>query len=72
MTPKKIIIWFLILLVLIFTVIALLGIWDIIDLDRVVRKLLLSLVVIFASAAVILFIYRVMGKEIEGQDKQGG
>ncbi len=72
MTPKKIIIWFLILLVLIFTVIALLGIWDIIDLDQVVRKLLLSLVVIFASSAVILFIYSVMGKEIEDTKKQEG
>ena len=69
---KKAVIWFLIILVLVFTVIALLGIWDIIDLDRVVRKLLLSLVVIFASGAVILFIYSVMGKEIEtvNKDKQ--
>ncbi|HHJ10835.1 MAG TPA: hypothetical protein ENK25_08075 [Bacteroidetes bacterium] len=66
---KKAIIWFLIILVLVFTIIALLGIWEVIDLDRVVRKLLLSLVVIFASGAVILFIYSVMGKEIEATNK---
>ncbi len=67
---KKAIIWFLIILVLVFTVIALLGVWEVIDLDQVVRKLLLSLVIIFASAAVILFIYNVMGKEIVGQQKK--
>ena len=60
----------MIILVLVFTVIALLGVWEVIDLDQVVRKLLLSLVIIFASAAVILFIYNVMGKEIEGQQKK--
>jgi len=69
MAMKKAIIWFLIILVLVFTIIALLGIWEVIDLDRVVRKLLLSLVVIFASGAVILFIYSVMGKEIEATNK---
>ncbi len=69
MAMKKAIIWFLIILVLVFTIIALLGIWEVIDLDKVVRKLLLSLVVIFASGAVILFIYSVMGKEIEATNK---
>ncbi|MCD6201135.1 MAG: hypothetical protein J7K46_04930 [Bacteroidales bacterium] len=69
MAMKKAIIWFLIILVLVFTIIALLGIWEVIDLDRVVRKLLLSLVVIFSSGAVILFIYSVMGKEIDATKK---
>ncbi len=67
---KKIIVWSLIILVLIFTIVALLGIWDLIDLDAVVRKLLISLVVIFASSAVILFIYSVLGKEMEPEEKK--
>ncbi len=62
---KQIIIWFLIILILVFTVIAILGIWDVIELERVVRKLLETLVVVFASGAVILFIFSVVGKEME-------
>ncbi len=62
---KQIIIWFLILLIIVFTVIAILGIWDVIDMERVVRKLLETLVVVFASGAVILFIFSVVGKEID-------
>ena len=62
---KQVIIWFLILLIIVFTVIAILGIWDVIDMERVVRKLLETLVVVFASGAVILFIFSVVGKEID-------
>ncbi len=62
---KQIIVWFLIILILVFTIIAILGILDVIELERVVRKLLETLVVVFASGAVILFIFSVVGKEME-------
>jgi len=68
-TLKKVVVWFLIILVLIFTIIAILGIWDVINLDNVLRKILSSLVVIFAASAVILFIFAVMGKEIKEEEK---
>ena len=60
---KKVISYFLIILVLVFTIIALLGIWDIISLEDIIRKMFVSLMVVFAAAAVILFIFSVLIKE---------
>lgn len=60
---KKVISYLLIGLVVIFTVIALLGIWDIISLEEIVRKMFLSLMVVFAASAVILFIFSVLIKD---------
>ncbi len=57
---KKIISFLLIGLVLVFTVIALLGIWEIINLDEIIRKMFVSLMVVFAASAVILFIFSVL------------
>jgi hypothetical protein len=65
---KKIISYFMITLVLIFTIIALLGIWDIISLDDIIKKMFVSLMVVFAAAAVILFIFSVLIKD-EGPEK---
>ncbi len=65
---KKIISYFMIILVLIFTIIALLGIWDIISLDDIIKKMFVSLMVVFAAAAVILFIFSVLIRD-EGPDK---
>lgn len=62
---KKIISYFLIALVLIFTIVALMGIWDIISLEEIVRKMFVSLMVVFAAAAVILFIFSVLIKNEE-------
>jgi len=63
LTVKKIVSYLLIFLVLVFTVIAILGIWEVIDLDNVLRKIMSSLIVIFAAAAVVLFIFAVLIKE---------
>jgi hypothetical protein len=60
---KRIISYLLIGLVVVFTVIALLGIWDIISLEEIVRKMFLSLMVVFAASAVILFIFSVLIKD---------
>ena len=57
---KKVISYFLIVLVLVFTIIALLGIWDIISLEDIIKKMFVSLMVVFAAAAVILFIFSVL------------
>ena len=62
---KKVISYFLIILILVFTIIALLGIWDIISLDDIIRKMFVSLMVVFAAAAVILFIFSVLIKDDE-------
>jgi len=63
LTVKKIVSYLLIFLVLVFTVIAILGIWEVIDLDYVLRKIMSSLIVIFAASAVVLFIFAVLIKE---------
>jgi len=67
---KKIISYLLIGIILIFTVIALLGIWDIIELEDVIRKMILSLLLIFAASAVILFIFSVMIRDSDTKPEQ--
>jgi heme A synthase len=62
-TMKKVVSYILIALVLVFTVIAILGIWDIIDLKNIMMNTIFSLIVIFAASAVILFIYTVFMKD---------
>lgn len=57
---KKFIAYFLLALVLFFTVIAILGIWELIDLEELFRKIFFTLMVIFASTALVLFIYTVL------------
>ncbi len=62
---KKIVSYVLIILVLIFTVIAVLGVWEIIDLNNIVQKIMTSLLIIFAASAVVLFIFSVLIKDNE-------
>lgn len=62
-TVKKVVSYILIALVLVFTFIAILGIWGVIDLQHVMLNVLYSLLVIFAASAVILFIFSVLIKD---------
>jgi hypothetical protein len=64
---KKVVSYILIGLVLIFTVIAILGIWGLIDIDlqKVMLNTLYSLLVVFAASAVILFIFTVLIRDDE-------
>ena len=65
---KKVISYFLIILVLVFTIIALLGIWDIICLEDIIKKMFVSLMVVFAASAVILFIFSILIKDEESRE----
>lgn len=60
---KKIISYFLIFLVLLFTVIAILGIWNIINIKDVFGNLMQTLLVVFIASAIVLFIFSVLIKE---------
>jgi len=60
---KKITSYFLVLIILMFTVIGILGIWDLIDLDFILQKIFQTLIVIFCSTALILFVFSVLLKE---------
>ena len=57
---KKIISYFLVILVVFFTIVALLNIWEIINLEFVMRKIFMSLLAIFGAVAVVLFIFSVL------------
>ncbi len=62
-TAKKLTSYTLSAFVVIVTAIAVLAIWDVIELEDVMRKIMTSLLVIFASSVVTLFIFNVVIKE---------
>ena len=66
---KKTVAYILIGLVLIFTVLSILGIWEVIDLDYIMRKIVLSLLVVFAASAVMLFIFTILIRNNEPPKK---
>jgi hypothetical protein len=60
---RKITGFILVGLIIIFTLVAILGIWDIINLENILTKVLSSLLVIFVASAVVLFVTTVLIKE---------
>jgi hypothetical protein len=60
---RKITGYILVGLILVFTTVAVLGIWGVINLEEVLNKVLTSLLVIFVASAVVLFITTVLIKE---------
>ena len=70
-TLKRTASYILIGLILIFTIISILGIWGLIniDLQKVMLNTLYSLLVVFAASAVILFIFTVLIKD-DGKSRQ--
>jgi hypothetical protein len=62
-TLKKFVGYILVTLILIFTIIGVLGVWDVINLHDVIGKFMLSLLIIFIASAVALFIFSVVLKD---------
>ncbi len=62
-TLKKFVGYLLVTLVLIFTIIGVLGVWDVINLHDVIGKFMMSLLIIFIASAVALFIFSVVLKD---------
>jgi membrane protein YdbS with pleckstrin-like domain len=62
---KKVTSYILIAFVLIITIISLLGIWDIISLEDVMRKIFTSLFIIFVASVIVLFIFSVLIRDSE-------
>ena len=54
---KKITAYVLISLIVFSTVIGLLAIWDVIDVQEVMKKVLSSIFIVFVSSVVVLFIF---------------
>ena len=67
---KKITAYVLISIVLLSTIIAVLGIWDVIDLEDVLRKIFVSLFVIFIASVIVLFVFSVLLRENPGEEKE--
>ncbi|MFC2086815.1 hypothetical protein ACFLSA_01440 [Bacteroidota bacterium] len=67
---KRITSYILIGLVIIFTVISILGIWEVISLEDIIRKILLSLFVVFVAAVVVLFIFSVLIKDPDKSEEE--
>lgn len=67
---KKAIAYFLSLLVLAFCILAILGIWEIIELENLLSRMFQSMMVILAAAAVIVFIFAILLRGREGEDQE--
>ncbi|MDF1574377.1 MAG: hypothetical protein P1P86_04200 [Bacteroidales bacterium] len=62
MKIKRTIAYTLSVLVLLFSLIAILGIWDVIDIEYLIARMFKSLMVILAAAAVIVLIFSILDR----------
>ncbi len=62
MKVKRIIAYTLSALVLIFSLIAILGIWDLIDIEYLISRMFKSLMVVLAAAAVVVLIFSILDR----------
>jgi len=62
MRVKKIIAYTLSILVLLFSVVAILGIWELVDIEDLVARMFKSLMVIMAAAAVVVLIFSILDR----------
>lgn len=62
MKVKKIFAYSLSTLVLLFSLIAILGIWDIVDIEYLIARMFKSLMVILAAAAVVVLIFSILDR----------
>jgi len=72
MRVKRIIAYTLSALVLLFSIVAILGIWDLVDIEDLIARMFKSLMVILAAAAVIVLIFSILDRPIrKDQDEHG-
>jgi hypothetical protein len=69
MKVKRIIAYTLSALVLIFSLVAILGIWDVIDIEYLIARMFKSLMVVLAAAAVVVLIFSILDRP-ERQDRR--
>jgi hypothetical protein len=62
MKVKRIIAYTLSALVLLFSLVAILGIWDVIDIEYLIARMFKSLMVTLAAAAVIVLIFSILDR----------
>ncbi len=62
MRVKKIIAYTLSILVLLFSLVAILGIWEVVDIEDLIARMFKSLMVILAAAAVVVLIFSILDR----------
>lgn len=62
MRVKKIIAYTLSVLVLLFSIVAILGIWEIVDIEDLISRMFKSLMVVLAAAAVVVLIFSILDR----------
>ena len=69
MKVKKIIAYTLSILVLLFSLVAILGIWEVVDIEYLIARMFKSLMVVLAAAAVVVLIFSILDRP---ERKEGG
>ena len=72
MRVKKIIAYTLSILVLLFSAVAILGIWEIVDIEDLIARMFKSLMVILAAAAVIVLIFSILDRPERREHREEG
>jgi hypothetical protein len=62
MKVKRIVAYTLSALVLLFSLVAILGIWEVVDIEYLIARMFKSLMVILAAAAVIVLIFSILDR----------
>jgi len=62
MKVKKIIAYTLSVLVLLFSMVAILGIWEVVNIEDLIARMFKSLMVILAAAAVVVLIFSILDR----------
>jgi len=62
MKVKRIIAYTLSALVLIFSIVAILGIWEVVDIEYLIARMFKSLMVVLAAAAVVVLILSILDR----------
>lgn len=71
MRVKKIVAYTLTILVLAFSVVAILAIWDIVEYKYLIKRMFQSLMVVLAASAVIVLIFAILDKS-DPTDQESG
>jgi len=72
MKVKRIIAYTLSALVLIFSLVAILGIWDVIDIEYLISRMFKSLMVVLAAAAVVVLIFSILDRPERSERRDTG
>ncbi len=62
MKVKRIIAYTLSALVLVFSIVAILGIWEVVDIEYLIARMFKSLMVVLAAAAVVVLIFSLLDR----------